>query len=115
MCSSNPARHEREPSVDHLETGDEKWIVYKHGVRTKSYKGEIPPSRFKVNEHQKKVTLCCCLGHPSLPPTDLGRVDEKQASSGERSLQTQDHNGKKNRTKITEFVKPPPNHSDCSS
>ncbi|GFW57793.1 hypothetical protein TNCV_2927121 [Trichonephila clavipes] len=26
-----------------------------------------------------------CLGHQSLPPTDLGRVDEEMASSGGRS------------------------------
>ncbi|GFS93378.1 condensin-2 complex subunit G2 [Trichonephila clavipes] len=30
MCSSNLARHKKELFLDHLVTGDKKWIVYKH-------------------------------------------------------------------------------------
>ncbi|GFT83271.1 condensin-2 complex subunit G2 [Trichonephila clavipes] len=36
MCSSNLARHKKELFLDHLVTGDKKWIVYKHVVRKKA-------------------------------------------------------------------------------
>ena len=35
-CSSNLARHKREPFLNHLVIGDEKWIMYKNMVRKKS-------------------------------------------------------------------------------
>lgn len=61
VCSSNLARHKREPFLDRLVTGDEKWIVYKNVVRKRAYvySGETPPSMSKAGVHQKKVMLCC--------------------------------------------------------
>ncbi|GFU07835.1 transposable element Tcb2 transposase [Trichonephila clavipes] len=46
VCSSNLARHKRNPFLEHLVTGDEKWMVYKHVVIKKSIylqKGHPPP------------------------------------------------------------------------
>ncbi|GFS47000.1 histone-lysine N-methyltransferase SETMAR [Trichonephila clavipes] len=61
ICSSNLARYKREPFLNHLVTGDEKWIVYKHVVRKKEYvyKGMTPPSTPEAGVHQKKAMLCC--------------------------------------------------------
>ncbi|GFV08151.1 hypothetical protein TNCV_4786961 [Trichonephila clavipes] len=51
--------HKRESFLDHLKSGDEKWIMYKHVVRKKGYvyKGKTPPSTFKSGVHQRKVIL----------------------------------------------------------
>ncbi|GFY00773.1 hypothetical protein TNCV_2141651 [Trichonephila clavipes] len=58
-CSSNLVRYKREPFLDHLVTGDVKWIVYKHVVKkVHVYKEETPPSTSKAGVHQKKVMLC---------------------------------------------------------
>ncbi|GFT68610.1 HTH_48 domain-containing protein [Trichonephila clavipes] len=61
IYSSNRARHKREPFLDHLMTGDEKRIVYKHVVRKKAYvyKRETSPSSSIAGVPQKKVMLGC--------------------------------------------------------
>ncbi|GFT98275.1 hypothetical protein TNCV_2903771 [Trichonephila clavipes] len=59
ICSTNLARHKREPILDHLVTGSGKWTVCKHVVRENAYiyKGKAPPSTSKAGVHHK-VMLC---------------------------------------------------------
>ncbi|GFV67015.1 hypothetical protein TNCV_357011 [Trichonephila clavipes] len=56
ICPLNLTRHKREPFLDHLVTGDEKWMVCIHGARKKAYvfEGETPPSTSKAGVHQNK-------------------------------------------------------------
>ncbi|GFY00554.1 hypothetical protein TNCV_2139511 [Trichonephila clavipes] len=50
ISSSNLSRHKRETFVDHLVTGDVKWMVYNRVVKKRAYvyKGETPPSISKA-------------------------------------------------------------------
>ncbi|GFU72629.1 RNase H domain-containing protein [Trichonephila clavipes] len=67
MCSSNLARHKREPFLDHLVTGDEKGILYKHVVRKKNIcllRGDatIRIQRWRVSEdHVVLLAWSQCL------------------------------------------------------
>ncbi|GFY03235.1 hypothetical protein TNCV_1171951 [Trichonephila clavipes] len=61
ICSSNLARHKKEPFLENSVTTDEKWIVYINtwmGIKAYVYKGETltPPSEVGVYQ---KVMLCC--------------------------------------------------------
>ncbi|PRD30684.1 UNVERIFIED_CONTAM: hypothetical protein NCL1_25674 [Trichonephila clavipes] len=41
LCSSNFARHKREPFLDHFGTADEKWTVHKRVVRRNAEECEL--------------------------------------------------------------------------
>lgn len=59
ICTSLLSRFEREPFLDRLVTGDEKWIIY-HNVRRKRQwtdKGKQPIPTAKVSLHPKKILL----------------------------------------------------------
>lgn len=52
-------RHQNDPFLKRLVTGDEKWIVYNNIKRKKAWvgKGEAPPIRGRPDLHPKKVLL----------------------------------------------------------
>ncbi|GFY26847.1 histone-lysine N-methyltransferase SETMAR [Trichonephila clavipes] len=60
MCSSHLIRHIKEPFLDNLITGNEKWILYKNIKRKKSYckPGTSSATVPKPSMHQRKVLLC---------------------------------------------------------
>lgn len=60
MCSSHLIRHNVEPFLDKLITGDEKWILYENVKRKKSYckPGTSSATVPKPSIHQRKVLLC---------------------------------------------------------
>ncbi|GFX42713.1 histone-lysine N-methyltransferase SETMAR [Trichonephila clavipes] len=60
MCSSHLIRHNVEPVLDKLITGDEKWILYENIKRKKSYykPGTSSATFPKPCIHQRKVLLC---------------------------------------------------------
>ncbi|GFV37129.1 histone-lysine N-methyltransferase SETMAR [Trichonephila clavipes] len=62
MCSSHLIRHNVEPVLDKLITGDEKWIFYDNIKRKKPYckPGTSSATVPKPNIHQRKVLLCLC-------------------------------------------------------
>ncbi|GFT20691.1 mariner Mos1 transposase [Trichonephila clavipes] len=58
--SSHLIRHNVEPFLDKLITGDEKWILYENIKRKKSYckPGTLSATVPKPSIHQRKVLLC---------------------------------------------------------
>ncbi|GFU77807.1 histone-lysine N-methyltransferase SETMAR [Trichonephila clavipes] len=60
MCTSHLIRHNVEPFLDKLNTGDEKWILYENIKRKNSYckprtsSASVPKSSI----HQRKALLC---------------------------------------------------------
>ncbi|GFV29646.1 histone-lysine N-methyltransferase SETMAR [Trichonephila clavipes] len=60
MCSSHLIRHNVEPFLDKLITGDEKWILYENIKRKKSYykPGTSSATVPKPSIHQRKILLC---------------------------------------------------------
>ncbi|GFY14057.1 mariner Mos1 transposase [Trichonephila clavipes] len=60
MCSSHLIRHNAEPLLDKLITGDEKWIIYENIKRKKCYckPGTSSATVPKPSIHQRKVLLC---------------------------------------------------------
>ncbi|GFX05556.1 mariner Mos1 transposase [Trichonephila clavipes] len=60
MCLSHLIRHNVEPLLDKLITGDEKWFLYESIKRKKSYckPGTSSATVPKPSIHQRKVLLC---------------------------------------------------------
>lgn len=60
ICSSLLIRHNVEPFLDKLITGDEKWILYENVKRQKVYckPGTSATTIAKPDHHQRKVMLC---------------------------------------------------------
>lgn len=59
VCDSLLKRHENDPFLKRIITGDEKWVVYNNVKRKRSWsrKDEPAQSISKANIHQKKVML----------------------------------------------------------
>ncbi|GFV21313.1 mariner Mos1 transposase [Trichonephila clavipes] len=64
MCSSHLIRHNVEPLLDKLITGDGNWILYENIRRKKSYykPGTSSATVPKPSIHQLKVLLCLWWG-----------------------------------------------------
>ncbi|XP_035723709.1 histone-lysine N-methyltransferase SETMAR-like [Vespa mandarinia] len=59
VCDSLLKRHENDPFLKRIITGDEKWVVYNNVKRKRSWRKKDEPAQriSKVNIHQKKVML----------------------------------------------------------
>ena len=60
ICVSLRARQKKEPFLDRIVTGDEKWVLYKNVQRKRSWsnRGQTPLSAPKDGSHPKKLMLC---------------------------------------------------------
>lgn len=59
ICTNLLLRQEHEPFLNHIVTGDEKWILYKNTVRKKQWvnQDETPGATAKPDLHVRKVML----------------------------------------------------------
>lgn len=59
ICNSLLKRHESDPFLKRIVTGDEKWIIYDNIVRKRSWRtaGEPPNATPKAGLHPKKILL----------------------------------------------------------
>lgn len=59
VCDSLLKRHENDPFLKHIITGDKKWVIYNNVKRKRSWSKKDGPAQTisKVDIHQKKVML----------------------------------------------------------
>jgi histone-lysine N-methyltransferase SETMAR len=60
ICSSLITRHEREPFLHRIVTGDEKWVLYVNTTRKNQWlsRGQRPVPTARPGLHPRKVMLC---------------------------------------------------------
>jgi histone-lysine N-methyltransferase SETMAR len=60
VCNSLLNRHDREPFLEQIVTGDEKWVLYENPKRRSQWllKGQQPVPTPKPGLHPRKVLLC---------------------------------------------------------
>ena len=65
ICNSLLKRHESDPFLKRIVTGDEKWIIYDNIVRKRSWgtAGEPPNATPKAGLHPKKILLSIWWDH----------------------------------------------------
>lgn len=64
VCDSLLKRHENDPFLKRIITGDEKWVVYNNVKRKRSWSKKDEPAQTisKADIHQKKGETVCLVG-----------------------------------------------------